>query len=354
MLEILIRDFLPINDLLNFIKVNKKTQKYCKQRLYKLYLKKNKCTYWDKLIKNNVDYNFAGFQTVRGVTYYNLFISVSGNKRENVELPAGFWWAQGQDALNQNWATGDFSTWINQQALWEAFGVTFALAGVLELLPVERRAAAARSLSVVGMPGWLSAKEARQFGYGRAGLNPASAGRAIMDGCLLGYVTARAVLMRRADGGESKGWSAEEREWDIPEWYWDNFTQPNSSAQDWERGVFSGRGRGPHGYCAMTLTGVYFVAETLNLLLGNDARQAESVAPALNPGGRPRKEWWDDLWCAIWGDVYRGKLDPKRQADIEQAMLTWAESNGHSISESMIRPVARKMLAEMTRKDENP
>lgn len=281
-------------------------------------------------------------------------ISIEGKARDNVQLPADFWWAQGQEALNQNWVSGDFSTWINGKALWEGFGVSFALSSILEFLPVERRALVARSLSVVGMPGWLSAREARQFGFGPAGLNPASAGRAIVDACQLGFVHARAVLMRRADGEESNGWSAEEREWDVPEWYWDSFTQANSSAQDWERGVFSGRGRGPNGYCAMTLTGVHFLGETLNVLLSGEARPAETATVPSNPGGRPRKEWWDDLWCAIWGDVYRGKLEPKRQADVEKAMLDWAETNGHSVSESVIRPVARKMFMEMTRKDENP
>ena len=281
-------------------------------------------------------------------------VCVEGKRHENVELPAGFWWAQGHDALTQNWVSGDFSTWIEKTALWEGFGVTFALSGVLELLPAEQRAVAARKLSVVGLPGWLSAREARQFGYGPAGLNPASSGRAIVDACQLGFITARAVLMRRADGEESHGWSAEEREWDVPEWYWDNFTQANSSAQDWERGVFSGRGRGPKGYCAMTLTGVYFLAESLSVLLGGGSRQAEGPATAINSGGRPRKEWWDDLWCAVWGDVFRGTLNPKRQSDIEKAMLEWTESNGHSVSESVIRPVARKMFIEMTREGENP
>ena len=104
----------------------------------------------------------------------------------------------------------------------------------------------------------------------------------------------------------------------------------------------------------MTLTGVYFLAETLSVLLGGGgSQQAEGVAPAINPGGRPRKEWWDNLWCAVWGDVYRGKLKPKRQSDIEKAMLDWAESNGHTVSESVVRPVARKMFNEMTREGEN-
>ena len=64
-------------------------------------------------------------------------------------------------------------------------------------------------------------------------------------------------------------------------------------------------------------------------------------------GGRPPKEWWDDLWCAIWGQVYRGDLQPKSQADIERAMLKWVESREESVAESTLKPLARKMFAEM-------
>jgi predicted nucleotide-binding protein len=48
-----------------------------------------------------------------------------GRSADNVDVPVGFWWAEGAAALNQNWATGDFDTWIEQRIHLEAFGVTF-------------------------------------------------------------------------------------------------------------------------------------------------------------------------------------------------------------------------------------
>ena len=122
----------------------------------------------------------------------------------------------------------------------KAFGVHFALDGLLQMLPVEQRAIVARSVSVVGKVEWLGALEARRFAYDRAGINPSFAAPAILDACRLGHVAARAVLMRRSDDGRSDNWTQQEREWDVPVWFWDHFTEPGSSSQIWERGIFSG------------------------------------------------------------------------------------------------------------------
>ena len=54
------------------------------------------------------------------------------------ELPKEFWWAEGGHAMTQNWVSGDFSTWIDKQYHWEAFGVEFARLDVEALLPAPR------------------------------------------------------------------------------------------------------------------------------------------------------------------------------------------------------------------------
>jgi hypothetical protein len=104
----------------------------------------------------------------------------------------------------------------------------------------------------------------------------------------------------------------------------------------------------------MTLTGVYFLAESLDVLLpAHTSASRVELEVARNPGGRPRKEWWDDLWCAVWGEVHRGELIPKTQADLERAMLAWAERREESVSESTVKPLARKMFAEMNSEGKN-
>lgn len=54
---------------------------------------------------------------------------------DNTELPSKFWWAKGEAALEQNWATGDFETWINKSYHWRAYGVEFFKADIVKLLP---------------------------------------------------------------------------------------------------------------------------------------------------------------------------------------------------------------------------
>jgi hypothetical protein len=70
---------------------------------------------------------------------------------DNVEIPSEFWWAKGESALTQNWATGDFDTWIDHRIHLEAFGVTFLRADI----------EAARSASVVANDGRRNARGAK-------------------------------------------------------------------------------------------------------------------------------------------------------------------------------------------------
>jgi Predicted pPIWI-associating nuclease len=55
----------------------------------------------------------------------------------NHDIPKEFWWAEGHQAtLEQDWATGDFSTWIERGSIQlKAFGVTFARADIQKVLP---------------------------------------------------------------------------------------------------------------------------------------------------------------------------------------------------------------------------
>lgn len=53
------------------------------------------------------------------------------------DIPREFWWAEGQAALKQDWAVGDFSTWIRNSIQLKAFGVTFARADIQKLLPPQ-------------------------------------------------------------------------------------------------------------------------------------------------------------------------------------------------------------------------
>lgn len=284
------------------------------------------------------------------------------SRQENSTVPAEFWWAEGGDELKQDWAAGDFSTLLNGTQV-QAFGVTFALSGMLELLLVERRASTARSLSVAGNPAWVTAREARQFAYGKAGLNPTKADMAVRDQAELGLVTGRAVLAQRFVAGPygismegAPAW--EEREWDIPEWFWRDFKVTRQTSFDWERGIFSAEGPWRKARCVMKLTGVYFLRESLSVLLPTSETSplAEDTAgeeASKVKGGRPPQPWWDDMIVATAGLIFHGQLVPTRQAQVTDAMLTWAALKGHEISESAVKSKAKKLFEAYQKEGRN-
>jgi hypothetical protein len=54
---------------------------------------------------------------------------------DNAEIPPEFWWARGEAALEQNWTTGDFETWIDQKHHLRAYGVHFRTEDVKRMIP---------------------------------------------------------------------------------------------------------------------------------------------------------------------------------------------------------------------------
>lgn len=262
-------------------------------------------------------------------------------------LPAEFWWAEGHEALEQDWSAGDFSTWLDRKVHLKAFGVQLALSGVLETLPFDQRAVTARNLSVASNGGWVSARAARQFAYEAAGANPIKAGTTILAQARLGFIAARAVMATCFRGGRDEvepQWN--EREWDVPTWFWERFTHPDSSAQDWELGTFSGKGAGPDGLRYLTLKDVRFLRTSLDALMPT-ATPRHVIAPS-KPGGRPPAAFADDLMCAVWASIYRGDLEPKRQAEVERAIKDWATAQGHDLGDTLAREKARKIWHAMS------
>jgi hypothetical protein len=59
---------------------------------------------------------------------------IDRESRDNVLIPSGFWWADGGAALKQNWASGDFETWIAKKQHLRAFGVLFSRQGIEALV----------------------------------------------------------------------------------------------------------------------------------------------------------------------------------------------------------------------------
>lgn len=62
-------------------------------------------------------------------------ITFNGRPLKDKEIPAKFWWAKGEAALDQNWRSSDFGTWIDHTDHIEAFGVEFLKSDIETLLP---------------------------------------------------------------------------------------------------------------------------------------------------------------------------------------------------------------------------
>jgi len=282
-------------------------------------------------------------------------LHLEGDTLLDVVLKPAFWdWDRYAEA-EEHWQCGDFVATIDGLRS-NAMGVCFELGALSHLLPIEMRPQLLRSVSVAGDPGWVSAKAARAFMYNDLKAAPTQAGAVLIDQCRLGFVAARAAMKQeRPSSDRVQKWSNEEAEWDIPQWFWENFTGFDTSSQDWERGQFVGVGRAPSGCCAITLTGVYFLRASLEAMIpANPASSPTSSGETVATGGRPPAAFWDDLWCSIWGRIFRGEFIPERQADIERVMLDWASANGHELSDTAARGRARKLFAEYQLEGKNP
>lgn len=276
-----------------------------------------------------------------------LFVR-GGEKAEESIVPVDFWDPRAFTSFVQIWPSGDLRSRIGGVDC-QAFGVSFDLRGVLAALPAVEAAAATRSLSVAGNPEWLPAKAALRFAIEKLGARPDLAGEMLIDQSRLGLASARAILMQGSTTGARGQWTQEVREWDVPTWVWEDFLDDASSDFEWELGRLSVKLKGRRDL--LTLSGLHFSLGSLKAMLPPDSAKAE-YAKALS--GRPAAEFWDDLWCAVWGDVYRGDLQPKTKAEIARAMLEWAITNGHDLSDSSAKSRARKMYEALMLEVKNP
>ena len=275
-------------------------------------------------------------------------------KHEDKEIPDAFWWAEGNAALEQDWASGDFSTWIDEKYEVKAFGVTFGLSGVLQLIDFTQRPLVARRLSVAGDPEWITAKQALRDVIDAEVCLPDNFGSYILQQAQLGFVAARAVQMKMIDKPSGSPVPFKEaREWDLPDWYWLNHAGKAGASLSWDLGRFLTGGAGP---VLIELNGVHFHADSVRAITGKVAEaEAQAKGGEVNgsPGGRKRKYDWEDGSNAIWGAIYRGELIPKNQAYIEKALQAHFRRGDNEPSESTVRPYASRIWSEYSKEAEN-
>lgn len=260
----------------------------------------------------------------------------------NKRVPKELWWTEGREALEQDWETGDFSTWSDEQFEIKAFGVSFDFLAISELVPADKQAIAMRAISMMAEDDWISASELQRLMFAK--VNPAMAGDAIIEACKLGQIAGRAMRASGEGSGRStaNGWAA--IEWDIPLWFWRGFTDFERSSHDWQMGTAKGRGVGPSGSDFIKLQGVHFHRSGLvNLGLAQLGEAEQSKR------GRKATYDWQQATSAVWGQLVRGELIPDNQAMIERALIILLTRGDKEPSESTVRPYAKQIWDEFTK-----
>lgn len=263
---------------------------------------------------------------------------------ERVMVDRDFWRHDVYYDPTFDWQTGDCRSTIDGIET-SISGVSIDVAGVLEIVPFEQRGLVARGLSVAGSPDWVSAQEAKRLVYSASRANVNIAGQLITEQAKLGFVVARAVLAQCQRHNDPIEWTWEEREWNVPTEFWAEFLYGSASEQDWSVGRFSGSGIWRGSICSITLSGVHFHRPSLEAFLGIPE---EVASPEKDTSNRGRKSLykWPETISAIWGQIYRGELQPKVQAEIEQAMLKFLASPDGGPGESTVRPYAKAIFDE--------
>lgn len=188
---------------------------------------------------------------------------------------------------------------------------------------------------------WMSARRTKEL---VAQLVPDGRGtRALCARLRDGLITSRA---KRLFGGESPTEDAE-----IPALFWWAFST-TAPGQNWATGDFEA---GLSHNTEWRAYGVEFDRKGVLEMLGlTEEPTTEKPEPPLeDKGGRPRAEWWEDLWIAVCTQLYVGDLQPKNAADIQRAMQGWLIDKGFDAAESTLKPRARKLWKAINEKGKN-
>lgn len=225
-------------------------------------------------------------------------------KYSDANVGAGFWWAEGHAALEQNWVTGDFSTWIDKKYEVKAFGVYFAADDIYGIVPSAAKAAGR----------WIESAEAVELVAAASRVSTSDALTAIIHCCVNQLIVSRC---------QSLSWQYSDR-YDtlfderidndvVPAWFWRTSARHPDAVLNWRGGNFAGPGvTEQDDYCQAQARGVTFNRVELSnaseyaLGLKRPAPAAEPDSATANSGERvdgdtskPRlpdpklNQWWE-------------------------------------------------------------
>lgn len=235
-------------------------------------------------------------------------------RKEDVDVPAGFWWATGHAALEQKWQSGDFETWLDKRIHCRAYGVMFLKRDISAMLPP--RQPKRNQPKRAGQGNYASAARCIEDLQEQLGCTKNDAAKHIARFSRAGLVEARCASFW-CESTDPLGANEEEafENVAIPSWFWEKCAVGPDAILDWQSGTFAGRGLVGANVQKVRIKGAEFdIAGMVELeamlreqdhpadvpLAGTGAvtetRSAKSAEP-LPRGGRPKSENWAN-WIA--------------------------------------------------------
>ncbi|WP_260581344.1 hypothetical protein [Sphingopyxis sp. PET50] len=212
-------------------------------------------------------------------------------KHSNANIGEDFWWAEGGAALNQNWTTGDFSTWINQKFQVKAFGVSFLADDIYAVVPG----------SGVKAGRWIDCADAVEHVADAAAVSTDQALAAIIHCCANRLIESwcRALNCQYPDSYDPDD---EIEDGVMPTWFWMTSARHPDAILNWRSGNFAGPGETEGGYCQAQAKGVSFARASLSDAIEYATRNKTiSVAPSPETSDASKaplsnadlEKWWN-------------------------------------------------------------
>ena len=107
----------------------------------------------------------------------------------------------------------------------------------------------------------------------------------------------RAVLSELTWEADAHRLDVNEREWDIPLWFWRNFSTSTESTLDWIRGSFSGETMHQGFTAKVILTGIHLQKSSLEIIIARkELYKVSGKAARPTPLSQSDlKKWWQSI-----------------------------------------------------------
>lgn len=287
---------------------------------------------------------------------YAQILFWADERQENCSIPTEFWWARGGQALKQSWDAGDFETTIDGKLHCRAYGVTFRLNEIEAMIPGIKKDEFHSGEHGQSEPDtYLSSAEAIREVKNGINVDQKRAADLIIRYCGAQLVQSKCKSMS-IETTTRYGTSVESfDDCDIPNDLWRGISFHFGGVTDWSKGRFHGQIIDDGDRLKITIIGACFRKDDISDLVASEkfTMPANLLGNARGPSGEPAARGrkpvydWDGAVATIWGQIYRGDLQPENQAQIERAFQAHLADGDKEPLESTVRPYASRIWQEL-------